>query len=329
MRDVFIHGKNLREKEEHRKKYKDAEARQYLTEIRAQYDEWHRENTELVGPGGRPSKDIDDDKSIITRRVELFEAYKVFLDQQLYAEKFDARGNLHSSVLEEFMFYLFRDLVNEFGQKALIGKSHTFKDIFFAPPNYTEMLVKPHGRIEIKDHDFVIGATVNAVFTASEPKEDQPASNRTRRRSKKQIEIPALEPITYDEIATTATTEAHAFDIPVIAIECKTYLDKNMLEGSSRAAEELKARNPNALYIVVMERIKLADRVNLKKYKVDQIYVLRKQKNTDREFTFDSDYVRNLVDPAVVWHLFNTVREHLTSNWLQGVEHGIQRGWLI
>ena len=102
-----------------------------------------------------------------------------------------------------------------------------------------------------------------------------------------------------------------------------------MLEGSSRAAEELKARNPNALYIVVMEWIKLSEAVNLRKYKVDQIYVLRKQKNTDREFRYEEDYVKNAIDPDVVWHLFNTVRTHLTEDWTGGVEHGLQRGWLI
>ena len=123
--------------------------------------------------------------------------------------------------------------------------------------------------------------------------------------------------------------ETHKFDIPAVAIECKTYLDKTMLEGSSRAAEELKARNPNALYIVVMEWIKLSEAVNLRKYKVDQIYVLRKQKNTDREFRYEEDYVKNAIDPDVVWHLFNTVRTHLTEDWTGGVEHGLQRGWLI
>ncbi len=58
---------------------------------------------ELIGP---TSEATDKDEEIITRRVELFEAYKDFLDQQHYAEKFDSRSNLHSSVLEEFLYYL-------------------------------------------------------------------------------------------------------------------------------------------------------------------------------------------------------------------------------
>ncbi|NES71241.1 MAG: Bpu10I family restriction endonuclease, partial [Okeania sp. SIO2D1] len=41
-----------------------------------------------------------------------------------------------------------------------------------------------------------------------------------------------------------------------------------------------------AIYILVAEWLKLTDAVNLRKFKIDQIYVLRKQKNTDREFRF-------------------------------------------
>jgi hypothetical protein len=49
------------------------------------------------------------------------------------------------------------------------------------------------------------------------------------------------------------------------------------------------------MYIVVAEWLKLAESVNLKKYKIDQIYVLRKQKNTDREFRYGADYQKNLI----------------------------------
>jgi hypothetical protein len=51
----------------------------------------------------------------------------------------------------------------------------------------------------------------------------------------------------------------------------------------------------------------LTDSVNLKKYKIDQIYVLRKQKNTDREFRYDPDYQKNPIYTDVVEHCFNSV----------------------
>ena len=313
----LVHGANLTEKEADRSKYGKVESKAYLSEIRLKYDEWHQANMALVGPG---SAVAGTDQQIVEKRVELFSQYKDFLDQQHYAEHFDSRSNLHSSVLEEFMYYLFKDLVSEFGEHALIGKSHTFKDIFFAPPNYAEMLKRPYAGIERKDHDFVIGVTIEASFHSAVPPQQSEGSK---------VQIIMEEPEDYAEVTVTQNSETHLFDVPAIAIECKTYLDKNMLEGSSRSAEELKARNPNGLYMVVMEWIKLADAVNLRKYKVDQIYVLRRQKNTDRDKRYLKGYVKNPIDPDVVWHLYTTVRAYLTSDWLGGVENGIQRGWLI
>ena len=197
--------------------------------------------------------------------------------------------------MEEFIYYLFRDLVGEFADRALIGKSHTFKDIFFMPPNYSAMLELPHACVEKKDHDFAIGVSISAILkTAGHEK-----------------------------------GEVHHFQLPAVAIECKTYLDKTMLEGASMAAEQLKFRNPNALYLVVSEWLKLTENVNLRKFKVDQIYILRKQKNTDREFRFLPDYHKNPVCLDVVEHLLNTVRAHLTSSWEGGVGYGLQRGYLL
>jgi hypothetical protein len=158
---MLVHGDNLTAKENHRTKYQDALSKQYLAEIREKYNKWHRENIALIGPSSIVS---ENDINIVTERVRLFEDYKNFLDQQKYAEKFDSRSNLHSSILEEFIYYLFKDLVKDFGDKVLIGKSHAFKDIFFAASNYVNMLEKPSAKIEIKDHDFVICVTVKALL---------------------------------------------------------------------------------------------------------------------------------------------------------------------
>lgn len=310
---MLVHGANLKQKEQHRSKYQDPQSRAYLAEIRAAYDQWHAANTKLVGPQSMPGRA---DETIIARRVKLLEGYKSFLDQQRYAERFDSRSNLHSTALEEFLYYLFRDLIADFGHLALIGKSRTFKDIFFMPPNYKAMLARPHARVERKDHDFVIGVTITAQLQASKQSGALDEASGEKGAESPQIQV-------------KPQIETHLFDIPAVVIECKTYLDKTMLEGASRAAEELKARNPNSLYLVVMEWLKLTEAVNLRKYKVDQIYVFRKQKNTDREFRFESDYVKNSIDSNVVFHLFELVRRHLTSDWEGGIKHGLERGWLL
>lgn len=317
---MLVHGDNLRQKERSQSRYADEESRVYLTEIRTEYDKWHAANLLLTGPIATSTE--DESRQIITERAMLFEDYKNFIDQQRFAEKFDSRSNLHSTVLEEFMYYLFRDLVAGFGSHALIGKSHSFKDIFFAPPSFTASLRRPYISIERKDHDFVIGTTVEASFHATTSPSQDPNVGETQM-------LITTEPSEYDSPTVTSDAESHIFDIPAVAIECKTYLDKTMLEGSSRAAEELKARIPNGIYIVVMEWLKLTGAVNLQKYKVNQIYVLRKQRNTDREYRFLPNYEKKPVDPDVVFHLFEFVREHLTANWAVGIEDGLRRGWLI
>jgi hypothetical protein len=289
---MYVHGSNLEQKERHKTKYLDPVSKSYLLEIRDMYDKWRKDNEELVGP---TKIETDHDLSIISKRVLLLNEYKEFLDQQHYAEKFDSRSNLHSSVLEEFLFYLFKDLVDSISKNALIGKSHSFKDIFFRASNYSDMVSAPNALIEIKDHDFSIGSSITAKMTCR----------------------------------GVAEPEIHNWDIPAVAIECKTYLDKTMLQDVSTAADQLKQKNPNAMYIVVAEWLKLTESVNLKKYKVDQIYVLRKQKNTDREFRYEEGYVKNPLYDDVVYHLFVTVREFLTTDWEGGIAHGLKNGYLI
>jgi hypothetical protein len=57
--------------------------------------------------------------------------------------------------------------------------------------------------------------------------------------------------------------------------------------------------------------------------------VLRQQKNTDREFRYEENYVKNQINVDVISHLFSKVRKHLTTDWSGGIEQGIKRGWLI
>lgn len=288
----YVHGDNITQKETHRTKYKDTLSKQYLREIRAEYEKWKNANLALIGPVRKVKKN---DFKIIKKRVELFNRYKDFIDQQKYAEQFDSRSNLHSSALEEFMYYLFKDMVADYSADALIGKSRAFKDLSFKSDNYNSMLAKPGALLEVKDYDFVIGATINASFRCK-------GNN---------------------------TGDNESFDMPAIAIECKTYLDKTMLESCSTTGEQLKKNNPNALYIVVAERLKLSEAVNLKNTKIDQIYILRKQKNTDRENRFLSGYVANPVYDDVVFHLFNMVRDYLSADWGGKIADGLKRGYLI
>lgn len=119
------------------------------------------------------------------------------------------------------------------------------------------------------------------------------------------------------------------YDVPLVTIECKTYLDKTMLQDASSSAGVVKLRSPNGLCIVVAEWLKLTEAVNLHKFNLDQIFVLRKQKNTDREFRYSPGYVKNPIYADAVSELFSLVRTHLTVDWSSGIKGGLKRGFLI
>ena len=95
----------------------------------------------------------------------------------------------------------------------MIGKSRAFKELSFKSDNYDSMLVRPGALLEVKDYDFVIGATINATF---------------RCKGKD-------------------SGDEESFDMPAVAIECKTYLDKTMLESCSTTGEQLKRKFPRPL----------------------------------------------------------------------------------
>jgi len=78
----------------------------------------------------------------------------------------------------------------------------------------------------------------------------------------------------------------------------------------------------------VAEWLKLTENVNLKKYQVDQIFILRKQKNTDREYRYLPDYIKKPIHLDVVLNLFDMVRSHLAADWEGGVAFGLDRGYL-
>lgn len=70
--------------------------------------------------------------------------------------------------------------------------------------------------------------------------------------------------------------------IPLLAIECKTNVDKNMLSGIEQSVDDLKKTFPGCEYLVVSE---LSDfdvkKTNYAASGIDEMYILRQQKRAD------------------------------------------------
>ncbi|MBK9258056.1 MAG: Bpu10I family restriction endonuclease [Saprospiraceae bacterium] len=168
---------------------------------------------------------ITDDKSI-SKFVSEFNSYRESVLYTIENRKNSGQENLRSSMLEELFCHLFSDLIGELlpslPSNLLLGKANSYVDLTFSPSSFREIFIKPNPYIHSKDQDFVIGVNLELKIKAdgaNEIKED--------------------------------------IIVPVLAIECKTYIERNMLDSCSGTARRLKSAMPYCLYIVASEYMKL------------------------------------------------------------------------
>ena len=173
------------------------------------------------------------------------------------------------------MFILFRDLINE--EKELIkdsdellkvGGIRAYTNLFFSGSNFKNFISNPQIGIHKKDQDFAIYRPIDI---------------------------------------TVGNSEVMSANLPIVAIENKTYIDKTMLEGSIATAEKIKSGNPYSLFFIVAENYDVDLSIDPIYSKINQIYVLRKSKR--RNTVPLPIYADVLVD------LVRNVKEHLTRNW--------------
>ncbi len=106
--------------------------------------------------------------------------------------------------------------------------------------------------------------------------------------------------------------------VPIVCIECKTYLDKTMYEGSVSTAMRLKQGNPQCLFFIVCETYAVADDVDLDPA-IDNIYILRKQKSK-------KELKLNLIQADVIEHMINRIKNSLSER-IQETNEMIARGY--
>lgn len=216
--------------------------------------------------------------NIIKKRVEALNNY--FNAFNPYKKSFSAQSKWRSTILEEFMFYLFRDLIVDYNSKhdpegKGILKAGTsikaYANAFIQAKNLNEFIRSPQFSINEKDQDFSIYRSLK---------------------------------IKIEDIKVVET------NIPVISIENKTFVDKTMLEGSIATAEKIKSGNPYSLFLVVTETWDVALKVDPAYSRIDQTYVLRKTKRNKGK-----GMENNAIYSDVVLDLFRTVKDHLDIDW--------------
>jgi len=146
------------------------------------------------------------------------------------------------------------------------GKIKAYVNLYFSAKNFSSFKEKNYVKINKKDQDFAI----------------------------------------YKKVILTDKEDKYKLYVPVVAIECKTYLDKTMLEGSIATAEKIKAGNPHCKFFIVTETYQVKYDVDPFTSRIDNIFVLRKGGETAKNKDIQEDVIKNL---------YKEVETHLSSNW--------------
>ncbi len=251
-----IHGQNIAAKLKRYSKL-SLELKRQLNNVIRIYKNWKENNEDLSGHTDE----------IIKERVKWLNEYK----NKVATVKFSAQSKFHSTINEEFLYYLFKDvlaeLVHENNNKIMLGGTRAYSNLYFSPENLSEFIKTPSMKINVKDQDFSI----------------------------------------YRTITIKADNEKQIINVPVVSIECKTYLDKTMLEGAIATAEKIKTGNPYCIFLVFTEWYDVSYKVDPAYSRIDQIYVVRKEKRRGK--------INKDISLKVIMDFFDHVENHLTRNW--------------
>ena len=213
-------------------------------------------------------------EDIIEQRTTLLNNYYHFIFDNNYDNIFKSQSKFRPTIIEEFLFLLFKDLIEEIKVKIVdqkdilsVGAIKAYSNLYFTAKNLKNFINEPSVGINTKDQDFAIYRPLN---------------------------------LTIQDIGK------HSTNIPVVSIECKTYIDKTMLEGSIATAEKIKSGNPYSLFIIITETYEVDLKVDPVYSRINQIYVLRKSKRKDLKQPIYADVLIDLV---------NLVKTHLERDW--------------
>lgn len=229
---------------------------------------------------GRYPDEVNDN---IERRVGLLnDYYKFFEDNKIEGKAgFDSRSKIRSTILEEFMFYLFKDYVDQLLKDCNVtsgilqnGNVKAYSNLYFTAPNIKDFVKSPSIELNTKDQDYAIYRTVDISIK-------------------------------------NANASAKTANIPILAIENKTFLDKTMLEGAIATAEKIKMGAPYAVYVVATETYAVKYEVDPVYSRIDQIFVLRKCKQDK------NNRLPKPIDVEVVKSMFWYIIERLQRPWAE------------
>lgn len=206
------------------------------------------------------------DKESTIEKVRYLNEYYNFMHEEELDRAFSAQGKFRPTILEEFLYLLFKDYVEQVkasdDSEGILGSGavKAYSNIYFKARNFKDFIKSPEIGVNEKDQDYAIYRIFDITVNKS---------------NSMQIRIPA------------------------IAIEAKTYIDKTMLDSIIATAEKIKSGNPHTRFIVVAERYDVSFAVDPAYSRIDQIYVLRKSMRKSEWIDIDENVVWRMVDETI------------------------------
>lgn len=152
------------------------------------------------------------DKYAIEKKVDYLNEYYNFMRDNDLEKAFSSQGKFRPTILEEFLYLLFKDYVELIKQRYddndVLGSGavKAYSNLYFKAKDFKDFIKTPEIGVNEKDQDYAIYRTFDITINDKTPL---------------QIRIPA------------------------IAIEAKTYIDKTMLDSIIATAEKIKSGNPH------------------------------------------------------------------------------------
>jgi hypothetical protein len=224
----------------------------------------------------------------VKKLVALANAYRELAMYSLEDRDNSGQENLRSSILEEFLGWLFKDVHVARGLEVPAnfhaGKTKdSYLSLTFVPKGFKTVCAAPGPAIHTKDQDFVLGAAISITATP----------------------------------ADSESSEAFAQNVvvPIVAIECKTYIAKNQLDSCAGTATRIKAAMPYCIYLVAAEFMKMDDDVTPELTDINEVFILCRAPNSERKTRRDEGKPPHGLDADLVVALFELVGRHLDATW--------------
>ncbi len=209
------------------------------------------------------AKKLSNPEKILFRMVELFNAYKYYIEFDLifnckndflYRQK--GQLKIDNSIIEEFLqFLICPEIIPEISGNSLeIGPTTTYSSIYFT--STVDNPIQGGGlKIKSKDQDFAISKPLYIKSSFAKDFSDN---------------------------------SINITNIAYIVAECKTNLDKTMFQEASATAHDIKTAVPGAKYFLLCEWLDMTP-ISTAPTDIDEVIILRKSKrlSSNKRSTFN------------------------------------------